>query len=170
MKTSITIIWILNIICSISSCKLKDLNVQKNRSVNYEKEDIKLQGNQLETYSGNRLVLLSDSSKHQYQVRIFPVDTFNFSIGEGFTGRASSIEVLGSEQHLLRILDSSVVQTGRKASLDYERTTDSRARESDSSKVLIKTSPGISFWLWLGFVVLVIFIACGLWKRLRPLK
>ncbi len=155
---NIIIFYILAIVCLTNACRIKDLNTQKSRNIRSETDEISMLRNDSELYSGQRSVLVSDSINHQYKVKIFPIDTFNFSWANGFTGRAASIEVTGLAHLARKTSDSSVVFAARRTNIDYQRKTDAKILESSNSKILKKKVWGIPFWIWTGAGTIMVLL------------
>ena len=79
----------------------------------------------------------TDSSQLEYEINIFPVDTFSFSPGEGFTGKASSILIKGKSARLIALADSGSrkdeeayqVQTSASSSAELNVKEHTKIRE-----------------------------------------
>ena len=107
----------------------------------------------------NQIIELSDSSNHQYKVRIFPLDTFSFSVDSGFKGRARSIELSG---FIRQSRDASGIITDSAAKLTdevYRQEASSSSKEKIITKALTKKSFGIiPFWIWIGLIIFIIYV------------
>lgn len=73
-----------------------------------------------------RVIHVRDSSDQSYQMRIFPVDTFTFSLQNGYQGKASLIEISGIRKQLLTGRDSIAVYSQNQVDREYERETEDR--------------------------------------------
>lgn len=149
----------LLIALSICSCRSKDLNIRHERNARVQQESTGLESRIKESNYTNRIIEISDSSNHQYKVRIFPLDTFSFSIDSGFKGRARSIEFSGS---IRQGSDASgIIADSATKLIDevYKQQTSSSSKEMTTTKALTKKSPGIiSFWIWIGLIIVIIYV------------
>lgn len=79
----------------------------------------------------------TDSSQLDYEINIFPVDTFSFSPVKGFTGKASGILIKGKRARLLALADSGFrtdeeayqIQTSANSSAELNVKKETRIRE-----------------------------------------
>jgi len=92
----------------ITSCQTeKFLSLQKSKMASMEEQKIKLKTEQKNLLQSSQAIRLTDSMMQDYQVSILPVDSFSFSIQDGFKGKALSIEIRGKQNLLKSISDSS---------------------------------------------------------------
>ncbi|MES2872378.1 MAG: hypothetical protein V4708_01560 [Bacteroidota bacterium] len=158
MKTTTIITSTLLLAVGLFSCRSKNLSILQNRNNSVQQGSSSLETRTKESNYNNRIIELSDSSDHQYKVRIFPLDNFSFSIDSGFKGKARSIEFSGSirqkREASAMIADSAAKLTDQV----YEQETRNSNREMTSAKAMTKKSTGIiSFWIWIGFVILTVY-------------
>ena len=106
MKTIFKLAGVILIILCQSACRThKLLNRQEDRSAAFEATDTHTREQQKKFYSMQSSII--DSSGQLYQVTIFPADTFQFSLQQGFKGKATKVEVKGSASHLKMVNDSA---------------------------------------------------------------
>ena len=114
-----------------------------------------------------------DSIGQEYYVTIFPADSFRFSVQEGFFGKATKIEVRGSEKQFSRINDSITINASasRKSSSGVKRKT-SNEETSRSRSVEKMRMPRIwmSGVLALGLLMVFIWIRFRLFRLLYSFK
>ena len=79
-------------LCGCSSRKLRSTIETESTSV----ETTVNQKTAVQQSLYTRQILVSDSSEAAYKVLIFPVDSFQFSIRDGFKGKATRVEILGT--------------------------------------------------------------------------
>ena len=108
-----------------------------------------------EGYSQKRTALITthftDSSQLDYEINIFPVDTFSFSPGEGFIGKASSLVIKGKSTHLIALADSGFrkdeeayqLQTAAASSAELNVKEDTKIREKKRNL----STPGLAIIL-----------------------
>ena len=107
MKTIFKLAGMILIILSQSACRThKLLNRQQDRSAAFEATDTHTREQQKKFYSIQSSI--KDSSGQLYQVTIFPADTFEFSLQQGFKGKASKVELKGSASQLKMVNDSAI--------------------------------------------------------------
>ncbi len=157
---------ILFIILSLSSCHTKHLTTQKSRTSVSSTEDINFQAKHDQSYQGNRIISISDSTNQFYRVNIFPLDTFSFSIQDGFKGKASRVEVIKTVQQVKQINDSSLFTAKRHNETQYY--SESEASETTASRIKSlekKNSSIIVNLLGIGFAGALIWLCRGFWKQ-----
>lgn len=114
----------------------------------------------------SRVVLLSDSNKQRYSIKIFPLDTFSYSVQDGFKGKASKIEVMGSSDYMRRILervlDLNVKKTDLKSSVNNEMSS---LKKSSLKEVIKHKGEGIVI-----VIVCIVFLVWVYCKVCRVLK
>lgn len=114
------------LILGFSACRSKHLTTQKFRTSADQTKDISIKTTQDDYLQRNSFISIKDSTKHQYQVNIFPIDSFSFSLQEGFRGRAHAIELLGE------------IHQQKETSEQYDSTA-TKQQESDYYE-MVKTS------------------------------
>ena len=119
-----------------------------------------------ERMSKSRVVLLSDSNKQRYSVKIFPLDTFSYSVQGGFKGKASKIEVIGSRDHIKRIVERESGLNVRQTTRQHTSTSEMSSLQKSSIKEVIKRKRE-------GIVIVIACIGILIWvycKTYRVLK
>lgn len=113
MKTIFKLAGLILIILSQSACRTHKLtNRQQYRSAALELTDTHSREQQKEFYSLKSTII--DSSGQLYQVTIFPADTFEFSMQQGFKGKASKVELKGSIRQLKKLNDSATFSANKE--------------------------------------------------------
>ena len=146
---------ILIIFCHIACRTIKNSNRQQSRSADRELIDSRIQEHESTKISLSTVI--ADSSGRFYQATIFPVDTFQFSLQDGFKGKALKVEVRGSVKQLIRVNEAgSMIYTRDNA----ETTKSSRIVESEqvaASKSSKRKNHALVFLLSAGFVIMIGF-------------
>lgn len=159
MTTITKISLLLLIALSVNSCRSKNLSIRHERNAKEHQESSGLESRIKESTYTNQIIELSDSSNNQYKVRIFPLDTFSFSVDGGFKGRAKSIELIGS---IIQRKDVSTIIADSAAKLTdevYRQETNNSSKEIINTKALNKKSFGIiPFWIWIGLIIFIIYV------------
>lgn len=99
---------------------------------------------------------VTDSIGQVYQIRIFPRDSFQFSVERGFIGKASKVELLGSIRQLNRVNDNIalMVSKGRETRANAIRKVESR--QINNSKSVEKSRlKSWKVWVVVGAVLLI---------------
>ena len=117
---------ILIIFCHIACRTIKNSNRQQSRSADRELIDSRIQEHESTKISLSTVI--ADSSGRFYQATIFPVDTFQFSLQDGFKGKALKVEVKGSVKQLIRVNKTGSMTYTRDSA---ETTKSSRKVESE---------------------------------------
>ena len=155
------------IILIFCHCTTKNLSTQKSRKAIHSTEDISIQSSERGFLQGSRIISMSDSVDNQYYIKIFPLDTFSFSLQNGFKGKASLIEVVGTRQEVKKIIDSSTIRAERQNETLYNnKSTSKESIASRQKKLQKKRSTLLLPMLTLGISGLVIWI-CWRWWKLR---
>lgn len=156
----------ITIALSISACRLKHLNTQKSRTTERSTEDINFQAKDNQSYQGNRIISISDSTNQFFRVNIFPMDTISFSIQDGFKGRASRIEVIGNGQQVKQITDSSSFTAKHQNETQYARESESSETTTSRIKSLKKKKSTIIVnLLGIGLAVVIVWLCHGFLKQ-----
>jgi len=140
----------LFILLALTSCQIdKFLNRLKNKVRIAEDQKIMITTELQARLKDSRTIRLSDSTGNNYEVNIFPVDTFSFSLENGFKGKAFSISIKGKQNVLRSLIDSSnrsqdvhnLEMDNIEFSRRMEQNTDSKIKEKEStiafSKIII---------------------------------
>lgn len=159
-------LFLLIALC-ICSCRSKKLSIQHDRNNRVQKENLGLESRIKESTYTNQIIELNDSSSHQYKVRIFPLDTFSFSVDCGFRGRARSIEFSGSMKQS-RNASSIIADSAAKLTDEvYKQESNSSSKEMTTNRDLIKKYVGIfPFWIWIGIMILIIYFGLKFSKKI----
>ncbi|MHB1178825.1 MAG: hypothetical protein ACYCZO_10900 [Daejeonella sp.] len=92
-----------------------------------------------EGYSQKSTALITthftDSSQLDYEINIFPVDTFSFSPGEGFTGKASSLLIKGKSARLIAFADSGFRKDGEAYQLQTAAASSAELNVKEDTKM-----------------------------------
>lgn len=163
MKTLNIIIKFLTTALVLTSCNTKHLSILKSRTTERQIENVSLHSRQNEILNSNRIISISDSANHLYRINIFPLDTFDFSIQDGFTGRASRIEVIGKLQGFRRVSDSTQFGVENRREVDYDSEVELNRKSTGRTKVLEKKK-NISVLALIGVVLVMGGI---MWKLKR---
>lgn len=96
---------------SLCACRSVERLVKRSKINLSEQSEISAVEDQ--TVFNERIVSLKDSGRNIYKIKIFPVDTFTYSIQGGFQGTAKTIEIIGAEEILKNtdVLEREIVQT-----------------------------------------------------------
>ena len=159
MTTITKISLLLLIALSVNSCRSKNLSIRHERNAKEHQESSGLESRIKESTYTNQIIEIRDSSNQQYKVRIFPLDTFSYSVDSGFKGKARSIEFSGSKSQKKDasgiILDSAAKLTDEV----YRQETNNSSKEIINTKALNKKSFGIiPFWIWIGLIIFIIYV------------
>lgn len=163
MKTIIKLAGMILIIMSQSACRTnKFSNRQMNRSAALEQTDIRSRKQENKQYS--RFNVITDSGGQVYKVTIFPTDTFQFSMQEGFTGKASKVEVSGSIRRLKRITDGTAFIVSKDRETNGTMIRKMEAKQLGNSKSVEKTSFN---WGWLCVAAAIALFIVWIFQRFR---
>ena len=144
MKSFITIL--IKICCitaltiGFSACRSKHLINQKSRTSADRTRDTKIKTTQDDFYQRSSVISIRDSAKHQYQVNIFPIDSFSFSLQEGFRGRAHVIELKGEIHQRKETSELHDSTAKRQHSSNYHEEAKISGRAKGNNKDLKKES------------------------------
>lgn len=151
MKNILIPAGLILIILFQSACSTnKLLNRQQDRRTVREHTDTRSRQEENKQYSRSHSI--TDSTGQFYQVTIFPADSFEFSLREGFKGKASKVELRGSIQQLKRINDRSALIVSANSEATSKMNRKLAVKKLDHAKSVKKTGLG---WWWL-------FVAVGL--------
>lgn len=163
MKTIIKLAsLILIILCQIACRSTKSSNRQKVNSTEIEQTETRSREQENKQYA--RSYSLTDSSGQFYQLTIFPVDSFQFSLREGFKGKANKVELRGSIHQLKRMTDSSVLILSANKQANSTRNRKVSIKKLDHAKSVKKT--GLSWW-WIFVAGGVSVATIWVWRRVR---
>jgi hypothetical protein len=164
MKT--IILWtglalIMLVLCTCRSSKISrrqvsELSLKAQTEINTQEQGDK---------NYQRTASLLDSASQYYQLSIFPLDSFQFSLQEGFKGRASRILISGLNEQFIRLADTTNYREAMSSGSSAKISADLRAGSREKAVEAARQTPG-----WTGLIVglLVILIALGLgWKKLK---
>lgn len=141
-----------------SSTKLR--NSEKVESTTIEKNAESLRT--MNQHSYDRVIRVGDSTAATYRVIIFPTDSFQFSMNEGFIGKATKVELIGQTRRHKQIYDSTTIDS----KVDYQKSLQSEREKKEqqisvSKAVTRKKIPG----LWM--VLVGIGVVLGLGRYLK---
>ena len=152
-------------ILSLSYCSTKNLSTQKSRKAIHSAENGSIQSSERGSIQGSRIISISDSANNQYRVNISPIDTFSFSLQNGFKGKAYRIEIVGTRKEVKKITDSSSFRAQRQNETQYDRKSRSTETTALRDKTLEKkNSTLVMNLLAIGLSGLVIWICWRIWK------
>ena len=143
LKSLYQICYVALTILSFCHCSTKNLTTQKSRTATSHAEDISIQTSESGAFQGSRIIAMSDSVNQQYRINIFPLDTFSFSLQNGFKGKASMIEVVGTRQEVKKITDSNTFRAERQDETQYDSKSRSRVKTFNRDKSLEKRKSNI---------------------------
>ena len=156
MKHLLKLAAIILIFFSHIACRtIKNSNRQQSRNANRELVDSRIQ--EQESTKISLSTAITDSSGRFYQATIFPVDTFQFSLRDGFKGKALKVEVRGSVKQLIRVKEVRSISHTRDSS---ETTKSSRKVESEQVSVTKSTkrkNNALLYFLAAGFLIMIGF-------------
>ena len=141
-------IYLSLFLAALTSCQTaKLLNRQKDKVQVAAQKTILMNEEQQILLNHHRQISFSDSSDQTYQISIVPIDSFSFSIQNGFKGRALSIEINGIQQIRKNLNDSSAesleIHRSEKANIiskhTREQSTNLKAKEKESRMMSSKT-------------------------------
>jgi len=132
-----------------ASCS-RILNSERNKAKLIQNEEVRITTEQSELIYGNRLIELTDSSSKFFSIEIYPLDTFTFSVNDGFRGMASKIEVQGIMHEGKKFSDSIRFSTERDQTIQYGSEYKIREKGIRASKEV--KSPR-SYWLVVLFLI-----------------
>lgn len=161
-KTMIVNTMVLGIVIGIGSCGIRKLNAGKSQSSLLVKDEISLLSNEYESYQGKRIIMIRDSNNQQYRLKISPVDTFTFSLENGFKGKASSIEFKGTFQQKTATTDSSTFNGRKEIATHAGMIRKVQGEQLVSSKAVAKI--WFNWWLVVALFVGSIFFLWTLHK------
>jgi len=149
------------LILTLSACGVKKslTRLQTKTSV---QEQTTTSDSQLQWSTYTRQSTLNDSTENLYKITIFPADTpFQFSILEGFKGKANKIEITGLSKQRSYATDTTkmVSITGK----DKQIHTTKKATDKATS-VVKAVNKHQNYWVWL--VMLAVGIGLCYFLRL----
>jgi hypothetical protein len=160
-----TFYYIVVAIIIITACSTKQLTTQMSRTSDCQTRETSIKSKQNESFLGHRIISMRDSSNHQYRIHIFPLDTFTFSIKDGFRGKASSIEVFGAERRVKQVSDRGAFTAKKESGVQYEHESKSRKTAVNNIKSVEKSKAGmIGIFIWIGLVGLIGWLGWRVWK------
>lgn len=159
---SVRMFCVTLIIFNTAGCRTKLLNFEKMRISEVQTEDRHILSKYNESLRSNRIVFTSDSDKQFYRVSIFPLDTFSFSLQDGFKGRASSIEVTGVRYQVKTVSDSAGFVGEEQGTIQFDHVSKRKETAVLSTKVLEKKMPGWKFGL---IVIVLLGVIVWVWGR-----
>lgn len=166
MKTFTTILikfcCITVLTFGLSACRSKHLTTQKFRTSADQTKDISIKTTQDDYLQRSSFISIRDSTKHQYQVNIFPIDSFSFSLREGFRGRAHAIELIGEihqRKETSELYDSTATKQQKS---DYYEKVKTSETVSGRTKDLKKRNFNL---IAIGILIGVIGLAGLVYKR-----
>ncbi len=130
MKNLITLAGMI-IMLAHSACRTNKL-VNRQRNLNSESTQAEVWSRKQEHTNVSQTSVLTDSNTRFYEVSIFPTDSFRLSLDQGFSGKASKIELRGSEQQIRRLIGSRTTST-ESDSLNMQSLT----REANNSQTSV---------------------------------
>lgn len=91
----------------------------------------------------DRAIVLRDSGRDQYQVKIIPIDSFRYSLQDGFHGKALSIELTGSKDRLIRLEEREQSLVNRGSAKNSSLSRETGMVEKEKLKEVKRTFSGI---------------------------
>lgn len=165
METSIKLACMILIMLFHGACRTNRTS-EKLQSRSLEKVQNNTRNNQWETQKLSAVNSLSDSSEQIYQLTIFPVDSFRFSVQEGFRGKASKLELKGTIHAVEKLADSSMLLVSKGTVSASQLTKSVQNRGLERSREFEK----IGFrWWWVliaGVGVALVLWVTSRWRRI----
>ncbi|PWG78188.1 hypothetical protein, partial [Pararcticibacter amylolyticus] len=112
-----------------------------------------------------RVLVLRDSSDHQFITEIIPSGLFHYSPAEGFTGTASSIRISGRMKTSSSQRDSLKTVQTLKISLKSDSSGQQKSGSAQSAKTKQVERKGWTGYWWVGLVGIVSVAGCFLYKK-----
>lgn len=159
---------VLFISIAFTSCQTdKFLNRQKSKMQVSEDQKIMLSSALQARFQDSHTIRLSDSIGHTYQVDIFPLDTFIFSVENGFKGKAFNISIRGDQNILRSLIDSSNrsqdVHNLKMDNIEFsrrmEQNTDLKIKEKESRIAIPKIIMAL-------LSLLILIVGWRFWRRI----
>ena len=156
MKHIIPLAALTLVIFTHSGCRtIKSTNRQQSRTSGRELIDSRIREH--DSISISRSMVMTDSSGQYYQATIFPADTFQFSLRDGFKGKALKVEVKGSVKQLIRVNDLETVSHTRDSSEATKSTRKVESEQIAASKSTKRKNNALVILLAAGLVILIGF-------------
>ncbi len=170
LQNKITISCMVLILGFQAACS-RILNSDRNKSNRIQKVDMDLSAEQSEWLYDNHIMQFSDSSNTYFRIEIFPMDTFSFSLKDGFKGIASKIELKGVQHNLLKVTDSASLTLKKDKSLQLAQNHEMIDRETSEIKRVKRTYPvGYTGFFLIGCIIVIygIYLINKRYKTIRP--
>ena len=151
MKNSITYVYCVFLAVCLYGCGFgKILKRNSTRSTEHRNAVRQTTVHKDESIFGERCFIFMDSSRHTYQVLIFPRDSFSYTVHDGFRGQAQRIEITGLTDRLMN---------GKFHEEHLEkRVSDSRESNSERSRIAGRSvSKDVTRRSAVAFIVLLVF-------------
>jgi len=146
------------------------LSSERNKVKLIQKDDVILSDEQSELLHGNHVVQLTDSSHKIFKIEIFPLDTFSFSLKDGFKGMASRIELSGLERGVIKVSDSTGFKFEKKESLQFERENKIITGATQNTKE-VKRNSTFGYWgMFLGGFIIALLGLFQIYKRFKAIR
>ena len=156
MKHIFTLAALTLMIFTHSGCRtIKSTNRQQSRISERELIDSRIREH--ESTSISRSMVMTDSSGEYYQATIFPADTFQFSLRDGFKGKALKVEVRGSVKQLIRLNGVGSMTHTRDSSEEVKSTRKVESEQIPASKSTKRKNNALLFLFAAGFVIMIGF-------------
>lgn len=163
MRKLIILAGIIVTMLALPACRTsKFSNRQKAQLAVEEQSDFKSNLRQ-DSYYG-RSTSISDSSGQHYQLTIFPVDSFRFSLQNGFAGKATKVLVTGSGEQMMRLTDTSGFSGSLNSQSAMKMRKDRTAKRQENSSLVEKPEVG---WKSICAGLIAGMLVFGLWRKLH---
>ena len=163
MKNISTLAALILVILTHSACRTsKYSNRQQTRLAVKEQFDIKTRVQEANDYSRSKS--LTDSNGQSYQLTIFPADTFQFSMKNGFIGKALKVVLTGSSEQIIRLNDTSKFAGLLTSELEGKVRRDSTVNMKNRSVSVERRG---MIWKGIGVGLILGIIVFGVWRKLR---
>lgn len=165
--TSVKIIqkaaWVMLVILAHTGCSSdRFLNKQQQHATDQGQMEIRTQEQKVITLHSSGII--KDSIDQNYQISIFPMDTFQFSVAEGFKGKASKIELQGKYSFVKYVQDSLSLSGAVQKSLKGRMIR--KVEHSELQKTSAKRRKAFTWWQ-LGSEAAVLFFLVWIFRKSR---
>ncbi len=166
MKITCVLAGMITIMLCHGACRTSKISSRQKAQLAFEMQsDVKSKLSEDKRFERTKSVI--DSSGQSFQLTIFPVDSFKFSLQNGFVGKATKVIVKGSNDQMIRISDTIKSSVSLNSESETKLTSDFTEKMKDKSSQVERRTvvwKGICLGLIAGMVILWI------WRKLRMLK
>ena len=154
------VLGLLLVVLLLTGCRSKAFLNKSSSKLKLDHETISIRSEE-STASTSTIFTrqFSDSSGFDYQVRIFPIDTFRFSMDQGFVGVAGEVRISGRSSRVVGVKDSVVASSESDKRVEEEMASSTGILHKEEEKVKQKEGSRMGFipLIILGLVIFVIY-------------